>query len=337
MSKFKHLTLEDRELIEKHVKQKRSVSFIASAMCVSRQTIYNELKKGKVTLIDSKTYKDYETYSSIVAQKYADFNRSAHSSGLKIGNNNQLAKQIEHYIIDLKYSPYHTIKALNCNFSTKTLYRYIHLGIFERLTVKHLRHQKKRKYEKVCHTSRYGISIKYRPDDVNNRNVPFHWEMDCVIGKKDESKALLVFTERYTRAELIFPLKNKNAKSVVHVLDRLFECAFAKDIFKSITCDNGSEFSDYYGMLLDKQGEQRTQIYYCHPYCSSERGSNENANRIIRYHIPKGHSLKKVTKKDCIKIMEYMNKLYRKILNGNTAENLFNSLSPVPLSSFYNI
>lgn len=337
MAKFRHLTLEDRELIEKHVKQKRSISYIASALCVSRQTIYNEFEKGKVTLLNSKTYEEYNTYSAIVAQQHADYYKSAHSSGLKIGNRNALAKQIEYYIIDLKYSPYHTVKALNLDFSTKTLYRYIHLGIFERLTTKHLRVQHKRKYEKINHIPRYGKSIKYRPDDINNRKCPFHWEMDCVIGQKTDRKALLVLTERFTRAELIFPLRYKNSKSVVNTLNRLFQLPYSKQIFKSITCDNGSEFSDYYGMLLDENGEKRTEIYYCHPYTSCERGSNENANRIIRYHLPKGSSMQHITTKDTEYIMQYMNKLHRKILNGKTAEQLFNELSPVPLESLYKI
>ena len=66
-------------------------------------------------------------------------------------------------------------------------------------------------------------------------------------------------------------------------------------LFKSITMDNGSEFSDALGIEYH-QGQQRTTIFYCHPYSSYERGSNENANKLIRRHIPKGQSMTKISK-----------------------------------------
>ena len=37
-----------------------------------------------------------------------------------------------------------------------------------------------------------------------------------------------------------------------------------------------------------RKKKPRTTVYYAHPYCSGERGSNENANRLIRRFIPKG-------------------------------------------------
>ena len=46
-----------------------------------------------------------------------------------------------------------------------------------------------------------------------------------------------------------------------------------------------------------KKGKKRTEVYYCHPYCSAERGSNENQNRMIRRHIPKGTNFDRKTKK----------------------------------------
>ena len=59
---------------------------------------------------------------------------------------------------------------------------------------------------------------------------------------------------------------------------------------RSITVDNGVEFSAYEDMERSavREGEKRTYLFYCHPYSSWERGTNENTNRLIRRHIPKG-------------------------------------------------
>ena len=62
-----------------------------------------------------------------------------------------------------------------------------------------------------------------------------------------------------------------------------------RDMFKSITVDNGCEFSDYAGMETSPYTrKQRTAGYYLHPYCSGERGTNENYNRFLRRYVSKG-------------------------------------------------
>ena len=68
-------------------------------------------------------------------------------------------------------------------------------------------------------------------------------------------------------------------------------------IFKSITTDNVTEFSDFLNIIKDT----KTKIYFCHPHCSVEKGTNEKHNSMIRYFIPKGtlienYSIKKLIK-----------------------------------------
>lgn len=57
---------------------------------------------------------------------------------------------------------------------------------------------------------------------------------------------------------------------------------------------------------------------YCHPFCSSERGSNERMNRMIRRFFPKGQSLKNVTNADCKRVQDWLNNYPRKILHYQT-------------------
>lgn len=98
---------------------------------------------------------------------------------------------------------------------------------------------------------------------------------------------------------------------------------FPEGTFKTITVDNGSEFSDCQGMEHDADGNRQLTVYYCHPYTSCERGSNERNNRIIRRSFHKGHSLHRVTQKDCDFVADQINDMPRKILGYATARELF--------------
>lgn len=68
--------------------------------------------------------------------------------------------------------------------------------------------------------------------------------------------------------------------------DSRIKLVLSDRLFKTITVDNGTEFADCEGIeKKNKKGKKRTEVYYCHPYCSAERGSNENQNRMIRSHL----------------------------------------------------
>ena len=212
--------------------------------------------------------------------------------------------------------------------STKTLYRYIDAGIyFPNLTNKDLpeRPYRKHTYNHIRKTKRppKGTSIELRPREIGKRESFGHWEMDCVVGKKEGKKeAVLVLTERLTRYEIIVKLQDKTSNSVVSALDKL-QRKYDFNLFNSITVDNGSKFQDCRGMEYDSKGNKRTQLYYCHPYASCERGTNERHNRIIRRFLKKGHSMAKVTQKECYGISEWMNNYPRKILGWRTPADLF--------------
>ena len=98
---------------------------------------------------------------------------------------------------------------------------------------------------------------------------------------------------------------------------------FDRQIFKSFTCDNGCEFTNTEGMEYSPSGKQRTTIYYCHPYCSSERGSNENQNGFIRRFIPKGTPISKYTPQEIKEIQNFINHYPRGIFNYQNSATLF--------------
>lgn len=101
-------------------------------------------------------------------------------------------------------------------------------------------------------------------------------------------------------------MPSKTQESVLKVLDSLekrFGTTFNEN-FKTITVDNGSEFLDFKGLerSIRNTENQRVKIYYAHSYSSWERGSNENANKLIRRFIPKGTDIGEISKQ---KIKKY--------------------------------
>lgn len=176
-------------------------------------------------------------------------------------------------------------------------------------------------------------SIEERPKEILDRNEYGHWEMDTVVGGKGKSKdCLLVMTERMTRREYIKKIPDKSTKSVSNALnDYEHFMGYKKftETFKTITCDNGCEFSGTVGIEKSclKDNENRTTLYYCHPYSSYERGSNENANKLIRRFIPKGSDIGAYTDEQISYIQNWVNNYPRKILNYLSSELYCDKLS----------
>lgn len=133
-------------------------------------------------------------------------------------------------------------------------------------------------------------------------------------------------TERKTRYEVIVKMKDQTAASVVSALDRLerrYGAIFYK-IFQTITVDNGSEFSDCAGIERScRRKGSRTKVFYCHPYSSYERGSNENLNKMIRRHYPKGTDFRKVTAMAIKWVEDWINRYPRGILGYRSSVEVF--------------
>ena len=165
-----------------------------------------------------------------------------------------------------------------------------------------MRGKKKHPYRKVREARLpRGESIETRPAAVNERADAGHWEMDTVVSANKSKKRLLVLTERKTNYEIIELMPDGTTSSVVAALKpagaAVRGAARFREIFRSVTVDNGSEFADCAGMEAScERARARTHIYYCHPYSAYERGSNEVGNRMIRRHLPKGTDFSKLTR-----------------------------------------
>ncbi len=299
--RFSHLRWKDRLKIERMLKEGHKVKEIAAALHVDSTTIYREIKRGK-TVQRTTELIDREIYCPDVAENKYRANLAAKGPALKLGNDYKLAAYIEQKIVEERYSPEAVllkIKEERLTFSVTlskwTLYSYITKGVFLGVTNKSLPRKGKKKnkgYRKVraAHLPQ-GDSIEDRPEEIAERAMPGDWEMDTVVSCKKDAARLLVLTERMFRR-----------------------------IFRTITVDNGSEFADCEGMersCLTKRA--RTHIYYCHPYSAFERGSNENANSLIRRWLPKGTKLSEVSQAEIKQIQIWMNNYPRMVLGGRCA------------------
>ncbi|MCD8364479.1 MAG: IS30 family transposase [Clostridiales bacterium] len=310
---------------------------IAERIGVDVSTIYREKKRGQYEHLNS----DYTTeirYSPDIAHKKYRENLKAKGPALKIRDDHELANYIEKKIGTDGYSPEAVlgeIKRDGIKFKTMisktTLYRYIDMGLFLTITNKELpvKGRKKKKNKKVRTQSRAnaGDSIEKRPKEIDDRKEFGHWEMDTVVGKRGESKnSLLVLTERKTRKEIIVKLAEHTMEQVCSALDSLEEKwgSYFSRVFKTITVDNGSEFSDCAGMEKSSINDSnRTKVYYCHPYSSYERGSNENQNRLVRRKIPKGTNFDARTAEEIQEVEDWINNYPRGMFGYESAQMRF--------------
>jgi IS30 family transposase len=309
---------------------------IAGILGIHRSTVYYEMKKGSYVHRNS-DWTEETRYSADLAELKTRQAETGKGPALKIGNDHRLAEYIERKISKEKYSPAAVlgeIQAKGLKFSVtihspNTIYSYIDKGVFLNLTNKDLpiRGNKKHTYNRIRTVKRSprGDSIEQRPPEIRDRGTFGHWEMDTVVSARGSLKALLVLTERLTRREIIRLLPDKTTASVVRALDEI-ELGMGggfRSLFRTITCDNGTEFSDVSGIERSVTGGSRTKTYFCHPYSSYERGSNENANRLIRRWQPKGSVFEDLTEEQVQSLEDWANNYPRKIHGWRCAEDLF--------------
>lgn len=158
--------------------------------------------------------------------------------------------------------------------------------------------------------------IEERPAVVAQRSRIGDWEGDTIIGKGRRS-ALLTLVERKTLYTVIIKLNGKHADALAQAANDGMK--FLKDRVHTITFDNGLEFSAHEKIATALDAD----IYFATPYCSWERGCNENMNGLIRQYFPKGMDLSAVTEEDIQQVMTRLNNRPRATRNFKSPNELF--------------
>lgn len=324
----------ERYLIERYRNiEKCSVSEIARRLHRNHSVILYELKKGMVTQLDG-LLKEHQVYYADVAQRVTLERGHNKGAKTKLSKDSDLVPLIEHLIGNERYSPYACAQVIKqSDFLTdtvceNTIYKYIDRGFFRNISNKNLPVKGKRKQthhhvrsNRPAYNNKKGKMIEQRPKEAEDKETYGHWEMDTVYSGKQKGKnCLLVLTERKTTDEYTIRMADRTAESTVKALDAL-ERALGADLFrerfKTITCDNGVEFSAC--DLIERSALTsipRTQLYFCHPYRSCERALNENQNKLIRRWIGKGERIEDYTDDQIAYIQDWINDYPRRKYNG---------------------
>jgi len=159
------------------------------------------------------------------------------------------------------------------------------------------------------------ISIDERPQVVENKSRLGDWEIDLVIGK-GHSGALVTIVERKTSFTVSTRVNDKSAKTVTAATIALL--APFKGAVLTITADNGKEFA-YHEQMTTSLG---CGVYFADPYCSWQRGLNENTNGLLRQYWPKSTDFKKVSLSEVQDVIVELNDRPRKKLNYKTPAKL---------------
>jgi IS30 family transposase len=329
--KHKHILRDDRYVIERMLNAGQSKEAILATIKCSSKTLEREIERGTWERLNGKTYEFEKVYSWDVAERKHQEKAQNKGRYPKINDMPELRGFLEKVIKGERYSPEAALlrakaEGFKVEISVKTLYNAIdsgEIGVTRKdLLRKEGWKQDEAKPRKAVNNLK-GESIDNRPPEVNDRSVYGHWEMDLVVSRKGGKGALLTLTERMTRQEIIIRLPDKTQKAVKRALDRLERRMGAAEFsnkFKTITTDNGSEFLDFESLEKSyKTDEKRFKMYFAHPYSSWERGSNENANGIIRRFFPKGTDFSKVPLAKIQAVEDWMNAYPRRILGGISA------------------
>lgn len=326
MRKYTRLSFSEREEISRGLADNKSLRVIAKSLGRNVGTISRELKGCRV---------QKENYRALDGHLNADFNRYRPKKKSKILNN-PILKEYVHFCLRSYWSPQQIAENLkllypndsNMKVSHETIYTYVYIltrGSLREELKSYLRQRKRLRGKRGLNHQKRGaikdfISIVERPQEVETRIIPGHWEGDLLMGQHHAS-ALGTLVERTTRTTILVPLDKKDAVSVRSSFAKEFR-ALPQQMKLSLTYDRGSEMAQH--KLFAKQTKMK--VYFADPYSPWQRGTNENTNGLIRQFFPKSTDFKTISRRKIKKVQDLLNGRPRKILGYQTPYEVFNQL-----------
>ena len=165
------------------------------------------------------------------------------------------------------------------------------------------------------------VSIHERPQEIEERLVPGHWEGDLIIGAGSASQVGTLVERTTSKICLLHLPANRTAPVVAQAIITTIE-AMNDIACKSITWDQGSEMAAHH-QITSQTG---VQVYFADPHSPWQRGANENTNGLLRDYFPKGTNLRVHTAEDLQRVSDELNRRPRKTLDWKTPHELFASI-----------
>ena len=313
---YTHFTLEERKYLQQLLSEGYSFRKIAAILERHPSTIGREVKRNSSKHPQyRKLYNRYGYNHWRASNLYIRRRREQKRQALNPGTPEweYIIAGLQHY-----WSPEMICGRWHKEFPERkplcvsTIYRYIRLGRFPKITAKqHLRRRGKRIQTRNANYNSIQPDriIPEWPDEISNRIRVGDWEGDTVYG--GVGKGLLVtLVDRKSRHLKMGLLASRTAEDTRKVIVKLLRGLPVK----SVSLDNGSEFSEFRKL----EEHLHTLVYFAEPHKPWQRGTNENTNDIVRFFFPKGFDFRTVTDEDIQIVEDLINNRPRKCLGWKT-------------------
>ncbi len=313
---YTHFTLEERKYLQRLLSEGYSFRKIATILERSPSTISREVKRNKAKYRPHRKPDNKYWYNHWHAYKcYIRRRREQNRQALKFGTPewDYIIARLQRY-----WSPETICGRWHKEFPERkllcvsTIYRYIRLGRFPKITAKqHLRRRGKRIQTRNANYNSIQPDriIPQWPDEIRNRIRIGDWEGDTVYG--GVGKGLLVtLVDRKSRHLKMGLLAARSAEDTRKVIEKLLRGLPVR----SVSLDNGSEFSEFRKL----EEHLHARVYFAEPHKPWQRGTNENTNDIVRFFFPKGFDFRTVTDEDIQIVEDLINNRPRKCLGWKT-------------------
>jgi IS30 family transposase len=321
MKKYQQLTLLEREQLFVWYEAKVGIREIGRRLNRNPGTISRELKRNASG--NRKNSREYLTFKYLPCKAQ----KKAEKRALKQRTKAPLkCPEIFLYVREHLRKPYYwtpeeiagrlPIDHPGLSIDDDTIYRYIYGRKQRRMKLwVHLRLHRKRRMKhhgrkvKGCGRLPTALPIEQRPDGANTRQEEGHWETDNVGTIKTDKTGISASVERKSRIIRLRKLANLKAKTKRKILVAQVKQE-AKLMQKSMTIDRGAENSDHEEFTK----QTKMPVYACNPYHSWEKGSVENGIGRLRFFVPKGISIDRLSQTELSVIEEIINNTPRKCL-----------------------
>jgi IS30 family transposase len=299
-----HLNTEQRYKLEVLIQQNVSKTIISKQLNVHISSIYREInrnadRRNGLYKADLAIRKALERQD--LKPKYQPFTA-------------RIKEYVDKLLLE-DYSPEQVVgRALKDSVecvSIETIYTYVWKDKMNGGELyKHLRNNGKLYRKRGASKDKRGqipgrVGIENRPIEVEQKERLGDFEIDLVIGK-DHKWALLTANDRATGMLQMMKIDSKDSEIVKTAIIELLQKW--KPFLNTITSDNGKEFAQHQSIAK----ALNVDYYFANPYCSWERGANENLNGLVRQYFPKGSDFSLITPEHVAFVVNRLNNRPRK-------------------------
>jgi IS30 family transposase len=206
--------------------------------------------------------------------------------------------------------------------AASTIYRYLnerapHLKRYLRSQKGKYRRRRGTKIREQQREQAKKRRIDERPNIVERRGRIGDFEGDTLMGR-DKRVRIVSFVDRKSGYLIAFLLPKMNARLLTDLAVSRFQ-RIAKKKKKTITLDNGTEFSDWERL----ETWSGMTVYFAYPYHAWERGTNENTNGLLRQYFPKSLDFNLIAPRELAQVVRKLNQRERKRLKFLSPEVVF--------------